>query len=55
MKIVLLDAVMENEKIEMNKQYEVVRTETVRDDLYYIVINVDGKEVGVHELLAVEI
>lgn len=56
LKIRLLDKVLEGNCLDTNKIYEVIRTETNReDDLYYIVINEEGKEVAVHELLAEEV
>lgn len=36
----------------MNKAHEVIRIETERDNLYYIVTNEEGKEVAVHDPLA---
>lgn len=55
MKIELLDEVLEQDDLDVKKYYEVIRTENVRDDLYYIVINEKGKETEIHELLAKEI
>lgn len=55
MKIQLLDKVLEIYGLDINKEYNVIRTETIQDDLYYIIINNKNKEVGVHELLAKEI
>lgn len=54
MRVVLLDPVMEKEDLKVNQEYEVCRTEKVRDDLYYIVENLEGEEVAVHELLVRE-
>ena len=55
MKIKLLDKVLENLVLDINKEYEVIETETIRDDMYYIIANENGKEVGIHELLAEEV
>lgn len=52
MKIELLDEVLENDDLDLNKEYEVVGTINEQDDLYYIVINEKGREVSVHELIA---
>lgn len=55
MKIKLMDNVLEQDGLDLKNEYEVIKTETVRDDLYYIVINETGKEIEVHELLAKKI
>jgi hypothetical protein len=55
MKIKLLDEFLKIYYLDVNKEYEVIRTETKRDDLYYVVIDEKGIEVAVHELLAREI
>lgn len=54
MRIELLDNVVETDGLDITKTYEVLRTETVRDDLYYMVQNDAGIEVAVHELVAKE-
>ena len=51
MKIKLLDNVLEQDDLNINRHYEVIRAKNVRDDMYYIVINDNGKETAVHELL----
>lgn len=55
MQIKLLDQVLEQDGLNIEKTYPVVRTETMRDDLFYVVENEMGMEVHVHELLAKEI
>lgn len=55
MKVKLLDEVLKHDHLDIEKEYEVIRTEEIRDDLYYIVLNERNEEVGVHELLAKEI
>ena len=55
MKIKLLDKVLENLVLDINKEYNVIETETIRDDVYYTVVNENGKKVGIHELLVEQI
>lgn len=52
MKIKLLDKVLEQDGLDTAKIYEVVRTEVIHDDVYYIVMNENGEEYGVIDLLA---
>lgn len=54
LKIELLDKVLELEGLELNRHYGVIRSVTMQDDLFYVVINESGKEVKVHELLVRE-
>lgn len=55
MKIKLLDEVLEIDDLDVSKEYEVVRTEHIHDDLYYVVINEKGEEVAVHEMVSSDI
>lgn len=52
MKIKLLDEVLKNDDLDISKEYEVIRTLSEEDDLYFVVINEKGKEVGVHEMVS---
>lgn len=52
LKIKLLDKVLEQDGLDTAKIYEVVRTEVIHDDVYYIVMNENGEEYGVIDLLA---
>lgn len=55
MKIELLDEVSKHDYLDINKEYEAVRVEYERDDMYYIIKNQLNKEIAIHELLAKEI
>jgi hypothetical protein len=55
MKIKFNDMVVEKLNLLVNKEYEVIRTETERDDLFYIVLDETGKEQGIIDMLVEEI
>lgn len=55
MKIKFNDKVVETLNLLLNKEYEVIRTETENDDLFYIVINEKGNEESVIDLLVEEV
>jgi hypothetical protein len=51
MKIKILDRVIENYDLSIDKEYDVIRTEVKNEDLYYIVLSDNGEEFGVIDVL----
>jgi hypothetical protein len=51
--IELLDDVLKQDGLDINKKYKVIRTEESYNDIFYIVINDKGVETSVHDLLAI--
>jgi len=38
-----------------NQEYDIIRTEEIGDDLFYIVVGEDGKEEGIIDMVAIVI
>lgn len=55
MKIQIIDDVLTYADLNMDKEYEVLRTETVGEHVFYVVLNENGDEYGVEHKLAKEL
>jgi len=51
-KIKVLDEVLEQDGFNLERKYDVLRTEMHKDDLYYVVLNDNGEEYPVIDMLA---
>lgn len=54
-KIIIMDKVAELINLKTDKPYEVIRIETIGDDTFFIVLDEEGKEQSVIDMIAIEL